>query len=88
MASSLALSGPVKGRCKGEEPMKCYVTVSPNIFALSVLLPLVHSPGQKGKVLILTWFYTLLGVILPKKKKIPNQTTHRKSEPKGPLKII
>lgn len=68
--------------------MKCYVTVSPNIFALSVLLPLVHSPGQKGKVLILTWFYTLLGVILPKKKKIPNQTTHRKSEPKGPLKII
>lgn len=87
MASSLALSGPVKGRCKGEKPMKCYVTVSPNIFALSVLLPLVHSPGQKGKVLILTWFYTLLGVILPK-KKIPNQTTHRKSEPKGPLKII
>lgn len=69
MASSLALSGPVKGRYKGEEPMKCYVTVSPNIFALSVLLPLVHSPGQKGKVLILTWFYTLLGVILPKKKK-------------------
>lgn len=49
--------------------MKCYATVSPNIFALSVLLPLVHSPGQKGKVLILTWFYTLLGVILPKKKK-------------------
>lgn len=59
--------------------MKCYVTVSPNIFALSVLLPLVHSPGQKGKVLILTWFYTLLGVILPKKKK--------NSKPNNPQKV-
>lgn len=85
MASSLALSGPVKGRYR-EEPMKCYVTVSPNIFALSVLLPLVHSPGQKGKVLILTWFYTLLGVILPKKKKKKFQTKQptESQSPKDP----
>lgn len=54
MASSLVLSGPVQGRRKGEEPMKCYVTVSPDIVALSVLLHLVQSPGQKGRVLILT----------------------------------
>jgi hypothetical protein len=66
-ASSLALSGPVKGRRKGKEPMKFYVTVPSNVFALSVLLQLVQSPGQKGRVWILTWFYTLLGVILPKK---------------------
>lgn len=63
--------------------MKCYVTVSPNIFALSVLLPLVHSPDQKGKVLILTWFYTLLGVILPKKKFQTKQPTESQS-PKDP----
>lgn len=47
--------------------MKFYVTVPSNVFALSVLLQLVQSPGQKGRVWILTWFYTLLGVILPKK---------------------
>lgn len=64
--------------------MKCYVTVSPNIFALSVLLPLVHSPGQKGKVLILTWFYTLLGVILPKKKKFQTKQPTESQSPKDP----
>lgn len=38
MASSLALSGPVKGRHRGEAPTKYYVTVSPNILALFALL--------------------------------------------------
>lgn len=59
MASFLGLTGPVKGR---EEPMKYFVTVSPNILAPFVLLQLVQFPDQKGRVLTLTWFYTLLGV--------------------------
>lgn len=63
--------------------MKYNVTVSPNIFTLSALSQLVQSPGQKERVLILTWFYTFLGVILPKKKNPTKQPTESQS-PKDP----
>lgn len=78
MASPLALSGPVKGRHRGEEFTKYYVTVSPNIPALCALLQLAQSSGKKGRVLILTWFCTLLGVNLPKS---PNQSSNQPNDP-------
>lgn len=42
--------------------MKCFVTVSSNILVLSTLLKPVQSPGQKRRVLSMTWFHTLPGV--------------------------